>query len=96
MHRTRVSFLLFTAILLSACGQAAPIKPSSTSTVPLEVPSTPTIDNRAAKMECQVVSLSPTPGPTEASLFPGPQESDWIRGSNPEASLTITEYSDFQ
>lgn len=29
-------------------------------------------------------------------MFPPPQEDDWIRGNNPDATLTITEYTDFQ
>lgn len=44
---------------------------------------------------CTVVSLLPTPGPTEQSLFPDVSENDWSRGPL-TASVTIIEYSDFQ
>ncbi len=44
---------------------------------------------------CTVVSLLPTPGPTEQSLFPDVTEKDWSRGPL-TASVTIIEYSDFQ
>ncbi|MCL4560697.1 MAG: hypothetical protein M1281_08800 [Chloroflexi bacterium] len=40
-------------------------------------------------------SLIPTPGPTEAALFPAPTEADWIEGPA-TASITFLEYSDFQ
>ena len=44
---------------------------------------------------CTVVSVEPTPGPTEPSLFPAVTSADWVKG--PEAAeVTIVEYSDFQ
>ncbi len=50
----------------------------------------------AAKMNCQVVSTSPTQGPTEISMFPPAGKDDWVLGKNANAALTIIEYSDFQ
>ncbi len=44
---------------------------------------------------CVVQSPFPTPGPTEQSLYPPPGERDWIKGPD-SATVTFTEYSDFQ
>lgn len=44
---------------------------------------------------CTVVSFNPTPEPTLQAIFPPPGENDWVLGSD-TASVTITEYSDFQ
>lgn len=55
----------------------------------------PTENTSLPKMACNVVSLLPTPGPTEVSLFPPPADDDWVKGgANPV--MTITEYSDLQ
>jgi len=96
MKKTWLIFLLLTAILLSACSQVIPTdsavaSPLATATATRLIPTQAEI-----QMECQVVSLSPTPGPTEVSKFPPIQEDDWVRGNNPNARLTIIEYSDFQ
>ncbi len=103
MRKTWLALLLFAAILLSACSQAAsstmPLSTEASENTAAPAPtetSAPTANPNTTKMECQVVSLSPTPGPTEVSMFPSPQNDDWIQGSNPDAALTITEYSDFQ
>ena len=69
------------------------------STAPQASPSPtpgPTQDPNAKTMTCQVVSVSPTQGPTEASMFPPPSETDWSQGKNTGATLTIIEYSDFE
>ncbi len=76
------------AALLSACGQA---KPTSQAAKPVA-----TEDPNAPKMDCQVVSVKPTQGPTEVSMFPPASKEDWVLGKNPDASMTIIEYSDFQ
>jgi len=58
-------------------------------------PASTTPGEKPAVANCTVVSLEPTPGPTEESLFPPPGESDWVVG--PEtATMTVYEYSDFQ
>jgi len=44
---------------------------------------------------CTVVSFNPTPEPTLQAIFPPPGENDWVMGPD-TASVTITEYSDFQ
>lgn len=78
------------SLLLTACSQAkAPAATATLKPLATEDPNTP-------KMECQVVSMEPTQGPTQASMFPPPSEEDWVHGKNPGATLTIIEYSDFQ
>lgn len=44
---------------------------------------------------CTAISPKPTPGPTEASLFPAVHAEEWVKGP-PDASVTFVEYSDFQ
>lgn len=81
------------AILLAACSpqiatQAAPAPTAQTeSQQPTLVASGPA--------SCTAVSVLPTPGPTEASLFPPPSAGDWVKGPD-NALVTFTEYSDFQ
>ncbi len=76
------------AVLLAAC---APAKPAGNAAKAVA-----TEDPKLPKMACQVVSMTPTQGPTEVSMFPPPQKDDWVLGKNASAPLTITEYSDFQ
>ena len=92
MPKSWVLLVLVLSIALSACSPSAMDGEQTPASTPVSVP---TVDLSLPKMECQVVSISPTPGPTEASMFPPPGEADWVLGS-PDAILTITEYSDFQ
>lgn len=101
MRQTGLIILFIAAIFLAGCaplssaGQASSANPTGgTATLP-EPPQTTSTPLNTPKMECQVVSLSPTPGPTEASMFPPAQKDDWVVG-NENAKLTIIEYSDFQ
>jgi hypothetical protein len=73
-------------------------KPASNSTPTKAVTQSPiaTQDAKSPQMDCQVVSTSPTQGPTEASMFPPPTKDDWTLGQNPKAPMTLIEYSDFQ
>lgn len=48
-----------------------------------------------ASAGCVVQSPFPTPGPTEQSLFSPVSAKDWIKGPD-SATVTFTEYSDFQ
>lgn len=101
MKQTGLIILFMAAIFLAGCaplssaGQSSSANPTGgTATLP-EPPQATSTPVNAPKMECQVVSLSPTPGPTEVSMFPPAQADDWVLGSE-NAKLTITEYSDFQ
>ncbi len=76
------------AVLLAACG---PAKPAANAAKPVA-----TEDPKLPKMACQVVSMVPTQGPTEVSMFPPAGKDDWVLGKNASAPLTIIEYSDFQ
>jgi hypothetical protein len=102
MRKPWFIILIVAAALLAACAQAAPGAPAENTAAPEEKTAAPTEkpastqDPNAVKMECQVVSLEPTQGPTEVSMFPPTGKDDWVMGKNPDAALTITEYSDFQ
>ena len=68
----------------------------ATPTVAATVTPGPTQDPNAKTMTCQIVSVSPTQGPTEESMFPPPSETDYMLGDKASAALTIIEYSDFE
>jgi hypothetical protein len=90
--------IVIVLLLLTACSQATPGTGAGT---PAGTPpqaagaAVATQDPNAAEMACTVVSANPTPGPTEASMFPPITEEDWVLGSNPTATMTIIEYSDY-
>ncbi len=92
MHKYRFILSIIVGVmisaLLAACGQAKPGSEQVKSPA-MEKATPPT-------MTCQVVSMSPTQGPTEQSMFPPVGKDDWVEGSNPNAPMTIIEYSDFQ
>lgn len=91
------------ALTLAACqGQAVSPQPTPVETAtPSLVPTiqatlaeaTPT--QPEAPAGCTAISPKPTPGPTETSLFPPVSPDDWVKGPA-DASITLTEYSDFQ
>ena len=80
----------------TATSTRAVLAPTATQTqaVPTETAAAEPLEQEAAP-GCTVVSFLPTPGPTEASLFPPVSDQDWTQGSR-DASITIIEYSDFQ
>jgi cyclophilin family peptidyl-prolyl cis-trans isomerase/protein-disulfide isomerase len=102
MRKLWFSLVITAAMLLSACSQVlSPANPMAKATATAAKPQPAlspiaTQDPNAKTMECQLVSMSPTQGPTETSMFPPPSETDWSLGNNANASLTIIEYSDFQ
>jgi hypothetical protein len=53
------------------------------------------VEMAAVAPGCTVISPKPTPGPTQTSLFPPPAAGDWVTGPV-SATVTLTEYSDFQ
>ncbi len=92
-----LNLILMSTVLLAACSQASPTPASPTAEQPAATQGPLATQNpNAATMQCQVISLKPTQGPTEVSMFPPPGKDDWVLGKNPNAPLTITEYSDFQ
>jgi hypothetical protein len=72
--------------LLSACSGELPA--TATPVPATQIPPT-------KQPGCTMISVMPTPGPTEQSLFPPVLDADWVRGSE-SADVTIIEYSDFQ
>jgi hypothetical protein len=92
MRKLWIYLTILAALLLSAC-QAASATPGATATT--GAPGVPTADPNAVKMECQVVSVSPTQEPTLQSAFPPPTKEDWSLGNTDTPRLTILEYSDF-
>lgn len=101
MRKIIFSVLILSALLLSACVQAtgAPQAGTPTTQSPQAGEAKQAVATRnpnAVEMECQVVSVKPTAGPTEESYFPPVSKDDWVLGSNPDAAMTVIEYSDFQ
>jgi hypothetical protein len=90
MRKSWLIVFFVASTLLASCAQA-----KSTPTLQAVKP-VATEDPQTPKMDCQVVSLAPTQGPTEVSMFPPPAKDDWALGKNQAAPLTIIEYSDFQ
>lgn len=89
--KTRLLLLVLIAVL---CGCAAPPATSAvpaTATLPLNLNSTPF----PTSMECVLVSIKPTPGPTEALLYPEITARDWTLGPA-DAAMTFLEYTDLQ
>ena len=88
---------------VTATEQVANTKPPTAMAEPTEAATeqaAPTLEEVAVegslvRMTCTVESRDPTPGPTEASIFPPVSESDWEQGPD-SAKVTIIEYSDFQ
>jgi cyclophilin family peptidyl-prolyl cis-trans isomerase/protein-disulfide isomerase len=73
---------------------SATIAPTAATTPPA-AKAPPAGPSASVPVGCTVVSIQPTPGPTQESLFPSVSSSDWSRGSA-DASITILEYADFQ
>lgn len=92
MHRRPILFLAAAAALISACAAKTPAIQTPAATASL--PAAGSTASPAAS-ECTVVSLVPTPGPTEVSMFPPAKDGDWVQGPA-DASVTFLEYSDFQ
>lgn len=100
MRKIWFNFLIMATVLLAACSPATTAAPTAAATQAVSQNQgssavMPTRDPNATEMACKVVSAEPTPGPTEASMFPPPGKDDWIMGDNPSAAMTVIEYSDF-
>lgn len=88
MRKLWISIALLAGLALSACQAAKPSPVASPSPQPAAT-------QAKSQASCTVVSAVPTPGPTEASLFPPVSSSDWVSGAA-DAKVTFLEYSDFQ
>lgn len=98
MRKLWLNIALTAAVLLSACGQSGLSKlpvPAGPTATPSAAP-VATRNVNAVEMECTLVSMDPTPGPTEASIFPPVSKDDWVLGESENPELTVIVYSDFQ
>ena len=97
MRKNFVIFVLLVSVVLSACAKSTPTSVPTFGAPPptavLEVPQSSQLE--APDSGCTVVARQPTPGPTQASLFPPVTEADHVKGPD-TAKVTIIEYSDFQ
>ena len=99
MRKNILTLLVLASVALSACAQSTaaptsvPTLAAPAATTALEVPASSALNQ--PQSGCTVVAKRPTPGPTQASLFPPVTEDDHVRGPD-TAKVTIIEYSDFQ
>lgn len=88
-----------TEIPTPAVDTPPPSEPTPSLTVPPLPEVSPTPQDEQVQVEgetyCTVVSRQPTPGPTEQSIVPPVNDSDWAQGPD-DAMVTIIEYGDFQ
>jgi len=97
MRKLWFPFAAAAIIVLAACSStsgAPKAAASPTATPAISMPKIPTQDSKAVSMTCRVVSIVPTPEPTETSLFPPAGPQDWVLGKE-SAVMTLTEYSDY-
>ena len=93
-------FFLVLALSLAACGQLTPPTSSSeesgqpSPSTPTALPAAATIGAATGPAECRLVGKT-EPNPTIEAILPRVAEKDWVKGPD-GASITITEYSDFQ
>lgn len=99
--------LLLAGQLSTACQSKALVSVPISSPIPTTPPTIPTLSKayqsplsradliRLIANGCTAKSPRPTPGPTEASLFPAVSDGDYQRGS-PAAKVTFVIYCDFQ
>jgi hypothetical protein len=96
MFRRPLMPMLALFAFLTACIAHPAVAPTVTRVPATKQPATPTIAATGTKTPgCSVVSLQPTPGPTEQSLFPASRQGDQASGPV-TATVTIIEYGDFQ
>lgn len=88
---------LLAVFVLAACSPqaAAPETAATPTNAPLLLPAAAADFQASGPAKCTVVSLQPTPSPTEIAVFPPVSELDWAEGPA-DAKVTIIEYSEFQ
>jgi len=101
----RLALVLLVGLLLlvTACKSATPEATPTATTAP-QAPTQASSPTSSSSFElgepvsipgCTVVSLMPTAGPTEESLFPSHKDTDWALGPE-DAAVKLIVYSDFQ
>lgn len=97
MRKSILTLLLLVSVGLTACAKSTPTSvPTFAAPAPttmVDVPQSSSLN--APDSGCTVVARRPTPGPTQASLYPPVTEDDHVKGPD-DAKVTIIEYSDFQ
>lgn len=97
MRKLWFNLLILCALFLAACSQASTPAASTGATSNTATPVKPTKQaSNGPAMKCNVVSMTPTQGPTEVSMFPPVTEKDWVLGNAKSPAMTVIEYSDFQ
>ena len=98
MNRKLIPGLLtLAAILISACGQAAPVTTAQVSNgTPIPTAASGAVQNTPTRAPgCTVKTTQFKANPTVESLLPAVTKEDWAKGPA-DALVTIIEYCDFQ
>jgi hypothetical protein len=83
----KLSSFVLVSVVLTACATSPASPASPVPTIPsLIIPTPPA---------CTTIVAAPTPGADTPSLFPPESAKDHVRGAK-SATVTITEYSDYQ
>ena len=93
-----ISIITSGILVLSACqGRSPTTLPYSITPLPAATASRQTPSQSVSPLPagCTIVSLKPSPGPTQESIFPPVSKADWVLGPF-SAHVTILEYADFQ
>src|SRR4030043_907443 len=102
MKKSILLFLMLLAVGLAGCLTQVQGTPPSTSTsiatkeakpAPTVVLTIPTQSAFLPDPGCTVITIKPTVGPAEESIYPPVSESDHVKGPD-NAKVTISEYSD--
>jgi len=95
-------FYLLAILILGGCqtnnseSQSQVVKPSNTPNIGEDLTlDQQTLQNQVDNTGCVAISPHPSPGPTEPSLFPAVQATDWVKGAE-SAYVTVIEYGDYQ
>ncbi len=100
MRKLFIILSVLATVVLAGCLPAVQATPTVTPTAKVEAAPTVvlTVPTQAALLpssDCTVITQKPTPGPTQASIYPVVSSTDWVKGPA-SAKVTIIEYSDFQ
>lgn len=100
MRKVYLVLAFMMAIILAGCLPKAQATPTATATTKASPAATVVVrvPTQAAFLPapgCTVITQKPTPGPTQASIFPPVSDTEWVEGPA-SAKVTIIEYADFQ
>lgn len=100
MRKVVIIFVIVSAIVLAGCLPQSTATPTFTATArtnaaPSPASRIPTEVTVPVQGDCTVITVQPTPGPTEETIYPPISATDWTKGPA-DAKVTIVEYGDFQ